>query len=203
MTRILLTRHGQTEWNRVERFRGQLDVPLNDLGRAQARALARKLATWPVAALYAGPLGRTRETAQPLAEALGLPVHILDGLLDINYGQWAGRTPEEVAQAEPEAHALWRSAPHLARPTGGETLQDVRERAVAALQGAIAAHPGQTIVLVGHQVVNKVLLCAVLGLDNSHFWRIRQDNACLNVLEHHDGVFEIVTLNDTCHLATV
>lgn len=203
MTRIVLVRHGQTEWNRIERFRGQLDVPLNDAGRVQARALARKLATWPITALYAGPLGRTRETARPLAEALNLPVQILDGLLDINYGQWAGRTPEEVAQAEPEAHALWRAAPHLARPTGGETLQDVRERAVAALQGAIAAHPGQTIALVGHQVVNKVLLCAVLGLDNSHFWRIRQDNACLNVFEYREGVFEIVTLNDTCHLATI
>ena len=202
MTRIVLIRHGQTEWNRVERFRGQLDVPLNDVGRAQARALARKVAVWPVAAIYAGPLGRTQETAQPLAEALGLPVQVLDGLLDINYGQWAGRTPEEVARDEPEAHALWRSAPHLARPTGGETLQDVRDRAVAALQGAIAAHPGQLVVLVGHQVVNKVLACAVLGLDNSHFWRIRQDNACLNVFDYHDGLFEIVALNDTCHLAT-
>lgn len=202
MTRILLIRHGQTEWNRVERFRGQMDVPLNETGRHQAEALARRLAGWPIAAVYAGPLGRARDTARPIADAHALPVRILDGFLDINYGEWAGLAPQEVAERDPEMARLWRSSPHLVKPAGGESLDDIRTRALASLQQVLAAHPQDTIVMVGHQVVNKVLLCAVIGLDNAHFWRVRQDNACLNVLEHRDGAYEIVTLNDTCHLAS-
>jgi len=201
MMRIILIRHGQTEWNRIERFRGQLDVPLNNKGRRQADALAHRLVTQPIVAVYAGPLSRARDTALPIAEALGLPCHILDGFLDINYGSWAGLTPDEVAARDPQMLDRWYNSPHLAHPTGGESLEDVRGRAVAALHQVIAAHPEQTVVLVGHQVVNKVVLCAALELDNSHFWRIRQSNACLNILEHHDGVFDIVALNDTCHLA--
>ncbi len=201
MTRIILVRHGQTEWNRIERFRGQMDVPLNEMGHRQAEAIAKALTGWPVVAVYASPLCRAQDTARPIAEAFQLPCQTLDGLLDIHYGQWAGLSPEEAQARYPEMHALWRTAPHLARPTGGESLADVRERAVAALHQTIAAHPAQTIVLVGHQVVNKVLCCAVLGLDLSHFWRIRQDNACISIFEYQDGVFEIVLLNDTCHLA--
>lgn len=201
MTRIFLVRHGQTEWNRVERFRGQMDIPLNDAGRQQAAALAKRLAHEPVSAVYTGPLSRARDTAQPIADAFHLPCQVLKGLLDIHYGQWAGLTPQEVLERYPHLAALWRSEPHRVQIPDGESLAAVRARAVAALQQTIAAHPAQTIVLVGHQVVNKVLLCAILGLDDSHFWRIRQDNACLNLVEYHDGLFDIVCLNDTCHLA--
>jgi len=200
MTRVLLVRHGQTEWNRIERFRGQIDLPLNEIGHRQAAAIADALRDEPIKAIYAGLLQRAQDTARPIAARFSLPVQTLPGLLDINFGAWAGLTPEEVDQRDPQMHRLWRTQPHLAQPPGGESLAQVRERAVAALHAAIAAHPGETIVLVGHQVVNRVLLCAVIGLDNSHFWRIRQDNACLNIVEYVDGVFEIVLLNDTCHL---
>ena len=202
MTRILLIRHGQTEWNRIERFRGQIDVPLNGTGRRQAEALATRLADSPIAAVYAGPLSRARDTAKPIADALGLPVQVLDGFLDINYGAWAGLTPQEAAERDPEMARLWRTAPHRVRPAGGESLDDIRERALASVSRVIEEHPDDIVVAVGHQVVNKVLLCAIIGLDNTHFWRIRQDNACLNILEYRDGVFEIVTLNDTCHLTS-
>jgi len=201
MTRIILVRHGQTEWNRIERFRGQMDVPLNEMGHRQAQAIARALEKWPVAAVYASPLSRAQDTARPIAAAFQLLIQTSPGLLDINYGRWACLTPQEAGEQYPEMHTLWRTQPHLACPSGGESLADVRERAVAALRQVLAAHAEQTVVLVGHQVVNKVLCCAILGLDLSHFWRVRQSNACINMFEHHDGVFEIVLLNDTCHLA--
>jgi phosphoserine phosphatase len=200
MTRILLARHGQTEWNRVERFRGQIDVPLNAVGRQQAQALAIRLTGEPIDIVCAGPLERARDTAAPLALRLGQSVQILDGFMDINYGAWAGISPAEAAEQDPELAARWRSAPHLVRFPDGEGLSDIRQRIVTALEEVISQLPNGTAFLVGHQVVNKVLLCAVLGLDNSSLWRIGQDNACLNILEHHDGLYNIITLNDTCHL---
>jgi broad specificity phosphatase PhoE len=207
MTHIILTRHGQTEWNRVERFRGQIDVPLNELGHRQAQAIAQALAVEAISAIYASPLQRAQDTARPLAERLGLPIQTLSGLLDINYGRWATLSLEEAAQRDPAMYALWRTQPHLAQPPEGETLNIVRARVVAALERVVAAHPAQTVALVGHQVVNKIMACAVLGLDNSHFWRIQQSNACINRFDAQptpSGIYyDIALLNDTCHLAAL
>lgn len=207
MTHIILTRHGQTEWNRVERFRGQIDIPLNELGHRQAQAIAQALAKEPIKAIYASPMGRAQDTARPLAAQLGLPIQTLSGLLDIHWGRWAALSLEEASQRDPEMYAIWDTQPHLAQPPEGETLTIVRERAVAGLEWVIATHPEETVVLVGHQVVNKVLACAVLGLDNSHFWRIRQSNACINRFDAQStpaGIrYDIVLLNDTCHLAVL
>ncbi len=204
MTRIILVRHGQTEWNvgagAGERFRGRIDLPLDDAGLAQARALAQRLADYPIVAIYSSPLKRAVETARPTAQQLGLPVQPLPGIIDINYGDWQGLSHDEVAQAHPDLYRLWLEKPHLVRFPNGESLRQVRLRGMAALKEVAARHDGRVILLVAHQVVNKVLVCAMLGLDNSHFWRIRQDNACINVFEHQDGAFTAVLINDTCHL---
>ncbi len=206
MTRILLVRHGQTAWNigtssaEGERFRGRIDLPLNEQGYAQAQALAERLADEPIAAIYASPLQRAMETARPTARRLGLSVQPLEGIVDINYGGWQEHSHSEVSQLYPILYRRWLQEPHLVRPPGGESLEEVRERAMAALYRVIAHHPDQTVLAVAHQVVNKVLVCAMLGLDNSHFWRIRQDNGCLNIFECQEGVFTAVLINDTCHL---
>ncbi|MCL5075779.1 MAG: histidine phosphatase family protein [Chloroflexi bacterium] len=201
MTRIILVRHGQTEWNRVERFRGRADVGLNQTGLIQAQAVARRLrAEGSLVAVYSSPLSRSLETARPIAEMFGLAVQHLAGLIDIDYGEWQGLTPEEVAAKYAALYHCWQEKPHLAQIPGGENLGQVRQRVVAALNEAIARHPGQTIVLVSHKVICKVLLCAVLGLDDSHFWRIEQDNGAINIIEYQDGVFTIRLVNDTCHL---
>ncbi|HIC93267.1 MAG TPA: histidine phosphatase family protein [Anaerolineae bacterium] len=200
MTRVILVRHGQTEWNRVERFRGRVDLALNQTGLAQAHALAERLADWPIAALYSSPLRRAIQTAQPVAERLGLPVQLLPGIVDINYGDWQAKTPAQVAEAYPDLYRRWLEEPHLVRFPHGESLDEVRDRAMAALREVVARHRGQVVLLVAHQVVNRVLVCAMLGLDNSHFWRIRQDNGCINVFDHQDGLFTAVLINDTCHL---
>ena len=84
--------------------------------------------------------------------------------------------------------------------TAGESLDEVRGRTMAALHAVMAEHERKTILLIAHQVINKVLVCAMLGLDNSHFWHIRQDNGCFNIFEHEDDAFTAVLINDTCHL---
>lgn len=199
MTRIILVRHGQTEWNRVERFRGQIDLALNKTGQAQARKAARRLTGMPITAVYSSPLRRALETAGPTAQQLGLPVQPLPGLMDINYGEWQGRTPSEVSQQYPDLYQQWMDAPHTVSFPGGESLEDVRYRAIAALEQMILQHTGH-VLLVAHQVVNKVLLCAMLGLETSHFWHIKQDNGCINLFDFNAGIFAAVLVNDTCHI---
>jgi broad specificity phosphatase PhoE len=191
VTRIILVRHGQTAWNvgappaEGERFRGRVDLPLNERGRAQALALAERLADESIAAIYASPLQRAIETAEPTARRLGLTIQ---------------PSHSEVARLYPTLYRQWLQEPHLVRPPGGESLEEVRNRAMAALYQVTGCHQDQTILVAAHQVVNKVLVCTMLGLDNSHFWRIRQDNGCLNIFDYQEGVFTALLINDTCHL---
>lgn len=201
-TRFVLIRHGQTAWNRDVRFRGRADVPLDDFGLQQAQATGRYLAErWPVDAVYTSPMRRAVETARAIADAHGLTAQPFHGLLDIDFGQWQGRSPQEIEERYPKLAKAWFDAPHTVQVPGGESLDDVRERVVSGLDEIRERHPGHTVAMIGHTVVNRVLLCAVLGLGNDHFWRLRQETCAVNVFDlQHDGKLTIVLLNATCHL---
>jgi len=205
LTRIVLVRHGQTAWNREIRFRGQADLPLDEWGLAQAEATGRYLAKrWPVDAVYASPLQRAMQTAEAIADVHALRAQPFEGLLDINFGAWQGRSPDEVAQHYPDLLQAWWEAPHTVGFPDGESLDVVRSRAVAGLSQLIGRHQGRAIGLVGHAVVNRVLLCSVLGLGNEHFWRIQQDTCAVNVFEaDQQGIYTVTVLNDTSHLQDV
>ena len=202
MTRIVLVRHGQTEWNRVERFRGRADVPLNETGLAQAEATGRRVAAgWQPQAVYTSPLSRAVRTAEAIARHFALPVQAYPGLVDIDYGAWQGLTPDEARARWPDIVEAWYAAPHTAHIPGGETLDSLRARAMATVRELAARHPEQTIVLVGHTVINRIILLGVLGLGNDRFWRLRQDTCAINVFETQGEEFTLVSLNDTCHLS--
>jgi len=201
MTRIILVGHGETEWNRVEHFRGRADVPLNRTGLFQAQATGRRIADeWRPVAIYSSPLSRAIRTAEAAAWHFDLTVQVHSGLVDINYGEWQGLTPDEARERWPEVVDAWYKAPHTACIPGGETLDDLRSRALGAVNETAARHGGKTILLVGHTVINRVILLGVLGLGNDRFWRLRQDTCAINVFEMENGIFTIVSLNDTCHL---
>ena len=201
MTRIILVRHGQTEWNRVERFRGRADVPLNESGLAQAEATGKRVASeWQPVAVYTSPLSRSVKTAESIAKHYDLKVKIHPGLADIDYGEWQGLSPEEAGQRWPEEIDAWYNHPHLARIPGGETLSDLRARLMQTVNELATRHTGETIVLVGHTVINRIILLGILGLGNDRFWRIKQDTCAINVFEAEAGDFVLVSLNDTCHL---
>jgi len=205
-TIIVLIRHGQTEWNRIERFRGRADVPLNETGLAQAQAVGRRvLAEWKPAAIYTSPLSRAAKTAQAIAQHFDLPVQPHPGLLDIDYGEWQGLTVEEARARWPEQVTAWFQAPQDAHIPGGETLAAVMGRGLAAVKELVARHADQTLVLVGHTVINRAILLGILGLGADRFWRLRQDTCAINVFEWAretgaGGDFTLVALNDTCHL---
>ena len=210
-TRTILIRHGQTAWNAGpgmpgaahaggERFRGRTDLPLDDTGQAQALALADRLEYEPIEALYASPLLRTQQTISPLSDRLGLPVQPEDGLLDINYGRFQGLTYSEAATSHPELYSLWRTAPKQVRFPDGEQLADVQARILNLLQELPHRHPKGTVALAGHQIVNKVIACTLLGLDLDQIWRIQQDPGGLNVLQQMGGDWHTLRLNDAYHL---
>ena len=199
-TVLYLMRHGQTAWNVEEVFRGRADVPLDDTGHRQAQALALALTGESVAAVYASPLSRAALTAAPIAEAHDLKVEFDGRLTDLDFGAWEGKPLSEVRRAWPDLFAQWERAPGTVSFPGGESLPIVRARAAAAIEELAETHAGKTVAVVSHRVVTKVLICHVLGLDDSHFWQIRQDTACINRLERTGGKWVIVAMNDVCHL---
>jgi len=201
MTTILLVRHGETEWNRVERFRGSADIPLNENGFRQAELLARRIkAEWQPAAVYSSPLSRSIKTGEAIASLFGLKVEIHEGLSDINYGEWQGLTPAEVQARWPELFERWVTCPGGLYFPGGEVLEERQAKGVAAIKEIAARHPDETVVCVGHTVINRLILLGLLDLDLSYFWRIKQDNCSLNVLQKKNDQFICVTLNETGHL---
>lgn len=201
MTRIVLVRHGETEWNRVERFRGRADVPLNETGLAQAEATAGRIAAqWQVSSVYSSPLSRAARTAEAVAKQCSLAVQPHPGLIDIDYGDWQGLSPDEVRRGWPELLSAWYRAPETLRIPGGESLEELRERCAAAVQQIVAGHPASTVVVVGHTVVNRVILLIVLGLGNDRFWHLRQDTCAINEIEADGSQLTLVSMNDTCHL---
>lgn len=201
MTRFILVRHGQTEWNRVERFRGRADVPLNETGLAQAEATGRRIAAeWRPSALYTSPLSRSVRTAEAIARHFELEVRPHPGLADIDYGEWQGLTADEARRRWLEEVDAWFNHPHLARIPGGETLADLRTRAMHTIEELASRHQEETIVAVGHTVINRIILLGVLGLGNERFWHIRQDTCAINVFDTEKGDFVLASLNDTCHL---
>jgi len=206
MTRIILARHGNTPWNKDKIFRGSKDIPLDDLGREEAWALGEWLKDETIHAAYTSPLSRARDTALAIARHHGLEVLDLPGLADLSYGDWEGVPLKEVKVRYADLYRQWEAAPHTVRFPNGETLEVLRTRALAAVEEAVQRHPDQTVLLVAHRAVNKVLIAAFIGLDNSHFWRISQDTTCVNrfhlVADPQRGVrtWYIISINDACHL---
>jgi broad specificity phosphatase PhoE len=200
MTEVFLVRHGQTEWNAQLLFRGRKDIPLNERGRGEARAIAEALSDRSIDAVYTSPLTRAVETARPIATVFELEVQTVQGLIDISYGAWEGLTHEEARKRYPDQYNQWDKRPDLVSFPRGETLDAVKERSFGTFKDIVHGNANKAIAIISHRVVNKVLLCAVLGLSNAHFWEIRQDTGCINIVECRPDRFVLSVMNDTCHL---
>lgn len=204
MTKILLVRHGHVEGILPERFRGRADLALTPEGHRQAEATARRIQrSWKPAALYSSPMRRCLATAAPIGERLDLTPVPLPGLTDIDYGQWQGLTPDEVGRRWPDELARWYRDPDRATIPGGERLQDLLTRLAAALDEVIGRYPAETVVMVGHDSVNRVLLLHILDLPLSRYWRIQQHPCAINEIDWEDGNFTIGTINQTDHILSL
>jgi broad specificity phosphatase PhoE len=200
MGSIYLVRHGQTAWNKEEIFRGRANVPLNEIGFREAELVGEYLKGMDIHVIYSSPLSRARETARIIAQVFNLKVQPLVGIIDMRFGRWEGHSLQEIRKNDGELYRQWREEPHRVSLPGGESLEDVRVRAMAALGEVIQYHQGKNLVLVSHRVINKVIICGILGIDNSHFWQIGQDTAAINLIEFKEGKYVLSLLNETCHL---
>jgi len=200
MTSVYLIRHGQTAWNKEEIFRGRTDVPLDETGLRQAELAGEYFKGMEIHGIYASPLARAWETAQKIAQSHNLKVQSLDGIIDMSFGKWEGHPHQEIQKTDREIYRQWKEEPHKVRLPGGESLEDVRIRGMAALEEAIRLHSGKTLIFVSHRVVNKVLICGILGIDNSHFWQISQDPTAINLIQYKNGRYVLSFMNETCHL---
>ncbi|WP_301859711.1 histidine phosphatase family protein [uncultured Megasphaera sp.] len=202
MIRIILIRHGETKWNVEGRYQGQEDTQLSERGLAQGHMVAQGLKDIPMDRAISSPLERSYMTCQFCADLHGLNVEKDSRLIEINHGDWEGCLADEIRQKYPKEFQQWHSQPQLVTMPGkgGESLDDVRRRARAAFDEYAEKYDGQTVLVAAHDAVNKAIICDVLGLDMSHFWQIKQDNTCINVLECHDGVWRLVLLNSTNHM---
>ena len=203
MSRVYLVRHGQTAWNVGEIFRGRADIPLDETGKGEVHLAGEALKDETLHAVYTSPLSRSMETAENIAKFHDISVTPLDAIIDISYGEWEGLGNQEVQQKYPELHALWLSEPHKVLFPGGESLDEVRSRTMAAMEDLLLKHQDENFALVAHRAPNKVICCALLGLDNSHFWRIQQDTACTNLFVYRNGQWIISYLNDTSYLKSL
>ncbi|MET9490105.1 bifunctional RNase H/acid phosphatase [Nocardia sp. NPDC006630] len=200
-TRLLLLRHGQTELSVERRYSGRGNPPLTELGRAQAAAAAKMLATkGNIAAIVSSPLGRARETAEAAGRALGLPVRVLDGLIETDFGAWEGLTFPEAAQQDPELHARWLGDPSVP-PPGGESFDQVRERIEAVRRDLVSLYPGANVLVVSHVTPIKMLLQLALGVGPEILYRLHLDLASLSIAEFYpDGGSSVRLANDTSYL---
>ena len=199
MTEIILVRHGETKWNVEEVFRGRIDIELNETGIKQAELLGQYLSKRKIDAIYSSPLKRAVKTAEIVAGNHGLEVEINPGLIDFDFGDWEGLSRQEVEDKYKELYDVWASHPEQVRVPDGETLDEVRDRTMHVVEEVIAQYEG-TVALVAHRVVNKVLICAMLGLDNSHFWNIRQDVCGVTTFFHDKRRFILTEHNITSFL---
>lgn len=200
MTRVYLIRHAETTWNAEGRLQGTLDAPMSERGARQIGRLVEALKQVPLSAVYSSPLERSHVAARALAAAHGLVARTIDAFREMNQGEWEGRRVEDVAAESGESLKMWRDSPAETRLPGGETLAEVRQRAVAALTDIAGRHPNATIALVAHGGVNKTILLTLLGAPLAHHWLIRQGNACINIVEMDAAAPRIIVLNDTFHL---
>jgi broad specificity phosphatase PhoE len=199
VAKLILARHGETLWNVEKVFRGRADANLDEVGIKQAELLGKYLSNWELEVIYSSPLRRALDTANIIARYQKVAVRIAEGLTDFDYGQWQSLPEKEVKRLYPALLNEWHNNPHKVRMPGGESLEDVRRRAVEVVNGILSRHQGN-VLLVSHRVVIKVLICYLLGLDNSHFWNIGQDVCGITIFDYVYGRFVLTRHNDTSHL---
>jgi broad specificity phosphatase PhoE len=206
--RLLLVRHGETDWNRQGRFQGQIDIPLNANGRAQAEAAGGFLATVAIHRAYTSSMARPRQTAETiLASHPGVPLTSTTGLVEIGHGLWEGRLEREIGEGWPQLLADWKRAPETVQMPEGETIHDVWQRSLRTWQTIAASlDADETALVVAHDAVNKTILCALLGLTPADIWMIKQGNGGVTVIDYphgSSGTAVVAAMNLTSHLGGV
>lgn len=200
--RLILVRHGESEWNRIGRYQGQQDAPLSELGLRQAEALAHRLQNEQLDAIYTSPLQRARRTA----EAIGrfhpsLPLHQDPALMEIDHGEWEGLYAVEVRERYGDLLDEWRSFPTRCQMPKGESFSNILKRTLDFRERVCRELSGDASVVVStHDVVVKILIADALGMHMDRINRLWITNASVSVIEYTDDLPFLVSLSEACHL---
>jgi broad specificity phosphatase PhoE len=199
---IFLVRHGQTDWNKKQRFQGRMDIPLNDVGRAQAQALALALKVKKLTAIYSSPLKRALETARSIkAYHPTTPVIEESGLAEMDLGEFDGMEAQQWVERYPDYYALWKEKPSVIKMPKGESLKEVQARALKTLETICKRYkPGSQLVFISHNFVIVTLLCHACGKPLDLFRELRQETAALNTLYKQGGHLWAESVNDRSHI---
>ena len=198
--RLIVIRHGETDWTREGRYAGSRDVPLNPLGLRQGDATAAALAGRFLSAVYASPLERARTSAEIIAKPHRLEVAVEAAFREMTFGAWEGLTRDEVAAVFPGLYRTWWETPHLAPLPGGEALAEVGARVAEGLGELRAQHADETVVLVTHGVVIRLLVLEALGLGPERLWSLEASPAGITELEYEADWATIHCMNTLVHL---
>ena len=206
--RIILVRHGETDWNRQGRFQGQIDIPLNQKGKDQAKAASKFLKNIIIQKAFSSSLSRPRETAQIiLKEHPGIEITLKENLIEIGHGKWEGKLESEIKSDWPDLLKAWKSFPETVQMPEGENIQEVSTRSITGwIEICKELKNDETALVVAHDAVNKTILCHLLGLTPSEIWMIKQGNGGITVIdisEQKDQPDQICCLNITSHLGGI
>lgn len=199
LTRIYLIRHGETEWNHTGRLQGNSNVLLSPEGIHQAWLLAEHTPFRNVDAIYSSDLSRAIMTAEPLAEKFGLPIIQERGFREMNFGEWEGRALSELALSEPGFERFF-TKPDKIHPPGGETFLEGQARVLTAMDELVDLHDGQSVIVVSHGAIIRLILCAALTIPIRKMWAISQSNSAVNILCIDGGSAVVELVNSTAHL---
>jgi probable phosphoglycerate mutase len=200
MTKILLVRHGETDWNKEHRLQGYIDIPLNQEGILQAELLGQALEKEPIDIVYSSDLSRAFDTANAIAKRHSLPIFVDKQLRERNYGEIQGMTYREIEEKLPENHHAWHSRdPHF-QPRGGETLHEFNERVTNCIQHIANQHPDQIILIVAHGGVLDCMYRHATQMGLAEKRKVELLNTSLNRLQFDGKNFQIHSWGDVSHL---
>lgn len=199
--KLLLARHGLTEWNATQRFQGRSDGSLNDIGRQQARALSRRLGKEDFHVICTSDLQRAIQTTQVIAEQRNCPIVLEPRLREVYFGSWEGLTYAEIQRRDPEVLAEWESNFLEVHPPDGETLTQLAQRVNLVLQEIRQKYSEQKVLLVSHAGPLQVLVCLAMGFSPSLYWQFHIAQGSLSEIAFHPAGAILNLLNDTSHLA--
>ena len=203
--RIILARHGETEWNRIGRFQGRSDIPLNDNGKAQVRALGRVLRGEPLEAIYTSPLIRAIETARAIgAHHPGVDLKEESALIEMDLGEFEGIDFKSWAARYPDFRIKWQQSPSSVQMPGGENLKVVQNRAINCLEEIIGRHTDHSnIAICSHNFVIVSILCHALDIDLDRFREIKQETASFSILRKQEERLVVDEINRRTHVTDI
>jgi alpha-ribazole phosphatase len=200
MTKIFLIRHGETVGNLEQRYEGHMNSLLSETGQKDSDTLAQALKGISFSAVYSSDLDRSFETASKIADLQGLPVTKIPGIKERHYGTWEGLTFTEISQKWPKLYEEWLRQPAKTAIPKAETLSELQKRGIEAIESITANHNGDTICVVGHGGINRTILFYYLNLALDNFWRIKQNNCCINIIDLGERHPSVIVLNNTWFL---